>query len=76
MPAIFLSNIIFYDNANDTLPIGMNLSTKVLIDTDFFEFALRDRKEFKTNMYSNSNQDDAELAVKNITVYEYELKMK
>jgi len=76
MPALFLSNIIFYDNANATLPVGMNLSTKVLIDTDYFEFALRDRKEFKTNMYSNNADDLAELNVKNVTVYEYELKRK
>lgn len=76
MPAIFMSNIIYYDNANETLPVGMNLSTKVLLDTDYFEFALRDRKEFRTNMYSNNNQDEAELTVKNVTVYEYELKMK
>jgi len=76
MPALFLSNIIFYDNANDTLPVGMNLSTKVLIDTNFFEFALKDRKEFKTNMYSNNDVDLTELNVKNVTVYEYELKMK
>lgn len=76
MPALFLSNIVFYDNANETLPIGMNLSTKVLIDTDYFEFALRDRKEFKTNMYSANNDDFSELNVKNVTVYEYELKTK
>ena len=76
MPAWVLSNIIFYDNANETLPVGMNLSTKVLIDTDFFEFALRERKEFKTNMFSNNSVDLPELSVKNVTVYEYELKMK
>ena len=76
MPLIFLSNIIFYDNTNETLPVGMNLSTKVLLDTNLFEFALRDRREFKTNMYSNNEDDAAELEVKNVTVYEYELKRK
>lgn len=76
MPLIFLSNIIFYDNTNETLPVGMNLSTKVLLDTSLFEFALRDRKEFKTNMYSNNDNDATELEVKNVTVYEYELKLK
>ncbi len=75
MPALFLSNIVFYDNTNETLPVGMNLSTKVLLDTNLFEFALRDRREFKTNMYSNNENDAAELAVKNVTVYEYELKL-
>ncbi len=42
----------------------MNLSTKVLLDTSLFEFALRDRKEFKTNMYSNNDNDATELEVK------------
>ena len=28
-PAIFYSNIIFYDNFNKTLPVGMNLSSEV-----------------------------------------------
>lgn len=76
MPLIFLSNIIFYDNNNETLPVGMNLSTKVLLDTNLFEFALRDRREFKTNMYSNNEEDATELEIKNVTVYEYELKRK
>ena len=76
MHALFLSNIIFYDNSNDTLPVGMNLSTKVLIDTNMFEFALRDRREFKTNLYSSNDEDASELKVKNVTVYEYELKRK
>lgn len=76
MHALFLSNIIFYDNSNDTLPVGMNLSTKVLIDTNMFEFALRDRREFKTNLYSSNDEDTSELKVKNVTVYEYELKRK
>lgn len=76
MHALFLSNIIFYDNTNETLPVGMNLSTKVLIDTNLYEFALRDRREFKTNMYSNNDEDASDLKVKNVTVYEYELKRK
>lgn len=75
MPALFLSNIIFYDNTNETLPVGMNLSTKVLLDTSLFEFALRDRREFKTNMYSNNEDDATELKIKNVIVYEYELKL-
>ena len=54
----------------------MNLSTKVLIDTNMFEFALRDRREFKTNLYSSNDEDASELKVKNVTVYEYELKRK
>ena len=30
MPLVYMSNIIFFDNINNTLPKGMNLSSKVL----------------------------------------------
>ena len=33
MPILFYSNIMFYDNFNKTLPMGMNLSSEVLADS-------------------------------------------
>ena len=33
-PAVFYTNIMFYDNFNKTLPLGMDLSTEVLLDTN------------------------------------------
>ena len=32
MPILYYSNIMFFDNMNQTLPIGMNLSDEVLVD--------------------------------------------
>ena len=33
-PAVFYSNIIFYDNFNKTLPVGMNLSSEIVLDVN------------------------------------------
>ena len=49
MPLVYMSNIIFFDNINNTLPKGMNLSSKVLIDCDKFDFVLSKKTKFKTN---------------------------
>ena len=59
MPLVYMSNIIFFDNTNNTLPKGMNLSTKALIDCDRIEFELIKKTKFKTNKYFNEiNQSD------------------
>lgn len=59
MPLVYMSNIIFFDNVNNTLPKGMNLSTKALIDCDRLEFELINKTKFKTNKYFNEiNQGD------------------
>ena len=41
MPMLFFSNIIFYDNSNKTLPVGMNLSAEVMIDLNRIEIECR-----------------------------------
>ena len=47
MPLIFYTNIMFYDNKNKTLPLGMDLSTDTLINIQNFELKLVSRKDFK-----------------------------
>ena len=76
MPMLFYTNIIFYDNTNQTLPVGMNLSNKVLIDKNLFKFALREKLEFKTNMYCGNAEEQQKLAIKNVIVCEYDVKLK
>lgn len=51
MPLLYYSNIMFYDNFNQTLPEGMNLSTRVLIDCAKFDFELVNQTKFRTNNY-------------------------
>ena len=43
---IGFTNIIFYDNQNKTLPVGMDLSTKMIIDTSKLHLRMLDQKSF------------------------------
>ena len=72
MPIIFYTNIMFYNNKNKTLPLGMDLSTEVLIDLNRYERKLVSRKDVKINLLKNK----FESVTKTIQVYEYELNLK
>lgn len=76
MPLIFYTNIIFYDNYNKTLPLGMNLSTNVLLDGSNYNYVLKNKEKIKTNAYSKNNSTDNELKVQTINVYEYDVFLK
>ena len=66
---IFATNSVFFDNNNKTLPLGMNLSNKVILDLKNEELKLIKKEDFKLNI---ENED---MSVKNISVYinEYEI---
>ena len=51
MPLLFYTNTILYDNNNQTLPEGMDLSTQVLLDCSKFKFDLVKKTKFRTNNY-------------------------
>lgn len=72
MPAIFYSNIMFYDNLNQTLPLGMDLSTDVLLNLDQFDMKLISRKDFRINVLQNVFQNQ----VKVVQVFEYMIERK
>lgn len=67
MPMLFYSNIIYYDNFNKTLPLGMDLSTEVLIDS--YKINLNEPKE--SSFYINYEINEFEIKTKLIQVYEY-----
>ena len=67
-PAVFYTNIMFYDNFNKTLPVGMNLSTEVLIDVNKLKLNLVKEEEF----YINYKENEFDYSTKQIQVYEYE----
>lgn len=69
-PAVFYSNIIFYDNFNKTLPVGMNLSSEVLIDVD----KLKPKFIKEENFYINYEMNEFEYRTKEIKIYEYEVE--
>lgn len=70
---IGFTNIIFYDNQNKTLPVGMDLSTKILIDTSNLNLDLLSKKSFKVADVENKESDFSNIIIKDIDVYEYEV---
>lgn len=72
MPIIFYSNIMFYDNSNKTLPLGMDIENKVLIDFNKFNMKLVSRKNFNLNKVINEFENKIML----VQVYEYDLEIK
>ena len=49
MPILYYSNIIFYDNFNQTLPLGMNLSDEVLVNLKKCKLKEATTESFKIN---------------------------
>jgi hypothetical protein len=76
MPLLYYTNSIFYDNTNKTLPIGMNLSSKVLVDNSKLDFALVNKTKFRTNSYFTNNDGNMNPKAKDIFVYEYDVYLK
>mgnify|MGYP001026771623 FL=1 len=70
---IAFSNIIFYDNQNKTLPVGMDLSTKMIVDMSKLHLKLLDKKNFNVASFEDSNDDFSDFIIKNITVFDYEV---
>jgi hypothetical protein len=76
MPLLYYSNIIYFDNTNQTLPEGMNLSSNVLIDCKKFNFTQVGQAKFRTNNYFNEQNNLILPKSKDILVYEYDVSLK
>ena len=72
VPILFYSNIIFYENFNKTLPIGMDLSTEVLLDLNQLEMEKINENEF-IYMFKRNEFD---YVIRNIKVIEYNVNKK
>ena len=74
-PAIFLTNATYYDNTNNTLPNGMDVTSKVIIDANMFEYELVKKEKMKTNRYFNIPET---LYPRILTIYieEYDVYLK
>ncbi|MBP3255922.1 MAG: hypothetical protein J6M60_05490 [Clostridia bacterium] len=70
MPLVFYTNIMFYDNKNKTLPLGMDLSTEVLLNLQKIKLKLISRIDFNVNVLVN----EFENKIKNVQVYEYDIE--
>lgn len=66
---IALTNIAYYNNNNKTLPLGMNVSDKILVDMSKLNLELKKQKLFRINQ----EVDELRVETKIICVYEYEV---
>lgn len=74
MPLIFLTNTIYYDNYNKTLPEGMELNDLVLLDNAKFNFLKKQNNFFRIN--KKINKYDYKTCDIYINEYNLELKKK
>lgn len=70
MKLIYNTNIIYYDNINNTLPLGMDVRKTVLFDMNKYKLDLKKQKIFRIN----KEVDDFNFEEKIICAYEYEVK--
>ena len=70
---IGFTNIIFYDNKNKTLPAGMDLSTKMIIDTSKLHLKMLNQKSFNIMSFDNEQDDFSDFEIKKVTVFDYDI---
>ena len=72
---ISYTNIIFYDNQNKTLPIGQELSSKILLDLSKIDLHISNKKSFKIAEIEDETDDFSKVDIKTINVYEYDIEL-
>ena len=69
---IAFTNIIYYDNKNMTLPVGMNLSKKILIDLSKLKLDEKNRKKISRLQFQDEDDDFSKISIKDIYIRELE----
>ena len=67
---VALTNIIFFDNKNMTLPVGMNLSKKILVDLSNVEINEEKNKKINKLQFEEDDDDFSNIVIKNINLNE------
>lgn len=70
------TNIIFYDNQNKTLPLGMDLSTKILLDLNKLDLSDKNTFEFNVVNFENPNDEFSKIIIDKVKVLEYNIAQK
>ncbi len=69
---ISFTNCIFYDNQNKTLPIGQDLSTRILVDISNIDMKIKNKFSFKILNLEKEDDDFSDIEVKTVNVFEYD----
>lgn len=72
--AIGFTNSIFYDNQYKTLPVGMNLDTRILVNTEKLEMEEIDRDAFKMIKFDDEKNDFTGVTIRSVSVINCEQK--
>ena len=67
---IGFTNIIYCNNKNKTLPVGMDFSNKVMIELTKFEKKFKKSNTFHIAKFEDENNDFSKLIIKDVIVYE------
>ena len=67
---IGFTNIIYCNNKNKTLPVGMDFSNKVMIELTKFEKKFKKSDTFHIAKFEDENNDFSKLIIKDVIVYE------
>ena len=67
---IAFSNIIFFDNKNMTLPVGMNLSSKILVNLSDIKQNEKNIKEINKLEFEDEQDDFSKILINQIEVIE------
>ena len=70
---IAFSNIIYYDNKNMTLPLGMNLSEKILVDLSEIELNEINKRIINKICFEDEEDDFSNIVMKSIMAREMEV---
>jgi hypothetical protein len=70
--AISYTNGIFYDNQNKTLPLGQDLSSKILVDVSKLNKELKGKSTFKI-VELDENNEFSKIKIRTVNVFEYDI---
>ena len=71
---IAFTNIVFFDNKNMTLPLGMNLSEKILVNLSEVSLNEINKKKINKICFEDEDNDFSNIIMKNIMVKELEIE--
>lgn len=72
MPVIYFTNGMYYDNDNKTLPLGMHVTSKCLVNLKDYELVLNKKEDFRMLKI----EEETKITTTKVNIYEYEIKKK
>ena len=71
---VALSNIVFYNNKNMTLPVGMQESNEILVDINSLNLGKPEQRKINVKKLENEKDDFSDAVLKVIEITELESK--